>query len=183
MPWVLLFLALLELLTLPLHWLFMPNRPAALKEASSTPSEMLRSKTFTTLTAALVAVSGITLNLQAIPILLEKGFEAGFAASIGALVGLMGLPGRLLFTPLGALALLIGGPWSAYAFLVLSGVGFGAIAPNKSALLTEVTLRFDIDCDADQAKLERMIQTTERYCVILQTLKNPPKLSVAIGAD
>jgi len=26
-----------------------------------------------------------------------------------------------------------------------------------------------------------MVQTTERYCVILQTLKNPPKLSVAIG--
>jgi uncharacterized OsmC-like protein len=48
--------------------------------------------------------------------------------------------------------------------------------------LTEVTLRFDIDCDADAAKLERMLQTTERYCVILQTLKNPPKLSVAIGA-
>jgi uncharacterized OsmC-like protein len=48
--------------------------------------------------------------------------------------------------------------------------------------LTEVTLRFDVDCDADAAKLERMIQTTERYCVILQTLKNPPKLSVAIGA-
>ena len=48
--------------------------------------------------------------------------------------------------------------------------------------LTEVTLRFDVDCDADPAKLERMIQTTERYCVILQTLRSPPKLSVAIGA-
>jgi uncharacterized OsmC-like protein len=45
--------------------------------------------------------------------------------------------------------------------------------------LTDVTLRFEIDCDADQAKLERMIQTTERYCVILQTLKNPPKVTVA----
>ena len=158
---VLLILALLELLTLPLHWLFMPNKPADLKEPNpSTPLEILRSPTFTTLTAAfaLVAVSGITMNLQAIPMLLEKGYEAGFAASIGALVGLMGLPGRLLFTPLGAriggyrtlallascnalgaLALLIGGSsWSAYAFLVLYGVGFGAIAPNKSALLTEV---------------------------------------------
>ena len=48
--------------------------------------------------------------------------------------------------------------------------------------LTDITLRFDIDCDVDQAKLERMIQTTERYCVILQTLKSPPKVSVAIGA-
>jgi len=47
--------------------------------------------------------------------------------------------------------------------------------------LSEITLRFDLDCDADQAKLERMIQTTERYCVILQTLKTPPKLSVTIG--
>jgi uncharacterized OsmC-like protein len=59
----------------------------------------------------------------------------------------------------------------------------GTLAIDRAAPvgLTEVTLRFDIDSDADQAKLERMIQTTERYCVILQTLKNPPKLSVAIG--
>ncbi len=57
-----------------------------------------------------------------------------------------------------------------------------AIDRNAPVGLTEVTLRFDIDSDADAAKLERMIQTTERYCVILQTLKNPPKLSVAIGA-
>src|ERR1051326_986433 len=41
--------------------------------------------------------------------------------------------------------------------------------------LTEVALRWDIDSEADRAKRERMIQTTERYCVILQTLKNPPK--------
>jgi uncharacterized OsmC-like protein len=48
--------------------------------------------------------------------------------------------------------------------------------------LTEISLKFDIDSDADPAKLERMIQTTERYCVILQTLKTPPKISVSIGA-
>jgi uncharacterized OsmC-like protein len=47
--------------------------------------------------------------------------------------------------------------------------------------LTEVTVTFDVDCDADRAKLERMIQTTERYCVILQTLKSPPKLAMAIA--
>jgi uncharacterized OsmC-like protein len=57
-----------------------------------------------------------------------------------------------------------------------------AIDRNTPVGLTEVTLKFDIDCDADAVKLERMIQTTERYCVILQTLKTPPKLSVAIGA-
>ena len=44
--------------------------------------------------------------------------------------------------------------------------------------LTDVNLRFEIDSDADAAKLERMIQTTERYCVILQTLRNPPRITV-----
>jgi uncharacterized OsmC-like protein len=47
--------------------------------------------------------------------------------------------------------------------------------------LTEISLRFEVDSDADPAKLERMIQTTERYCVILQTLKTPPKVSFAVG--
>jgi uncharacterized OsmC-like protein len=45
--------------------------------------------------------------------------------------------------------------------------------------LTDISLRFEIDSDADAAKLERMIQTTERYCVILQTLRNPPHITVA----
>ncbi|HET6608200.1 MAG TPA: OsmC family protein [Rhodopila sp.] len=47
--------------------------------------------------------------------------------------------------------------------------------------LTEIKLKFQVDCDADQTKLERMIQTTERYCVILQTLKAPPQVSVEIA--
>ena len=44
--------------------------------------------------------------------------------------------------------------------------------------LTDIALRFEIDSDADPAKLDRMIQTTERYCVILQTLRNPPRITV-----
>ncbi|MBN8927736.1 MAG: osmotically inducible protein OsmC [Rhodospirillales bacterium 69-11] len=48
--------------------------------------------------------------------------------------------------------------------------------------LTEISLRFEVESDADAAKLERMVQTTERYCVILQTLKAPPKVSVAVAA-
>jgi uncharacterized OsmC-like protein len=44
--------------------------------------------------------------------------------------------------------------------------------------LSDIALRFEIDSDADPAKLERMIQTTERYCVILQTLRNPPRITV-----
>jgi MFS family permease len=156
---VLLMLAVLELLTLPLHWFFMPNQAKQRPEdPSSTPLELLKSPTFYQLSNAfaLIAMGGITLNLQAIPMLIEKGYDAAFAAGIGAIVGLMGLPGRLLFTPLGAkiggfrtlailvfchalgaLALLLPFSWSAYAYLVLYGMGFGAVAPNKSALLAE----------------------------------------------
>ena len=45
--------------------------------------------------------------------------------------------------------------------------------------LSEVSLRFEIDADIDDARRARLIETTERYCVIYQTLKNPPRLSVA----
>jgi uncharacterized OsmC-like protein len=44
--------------------------------------------------------------------------------------------------------------------------------------VSDISLRFEIDSDAEPAKLERMIQTTERYCVILQTLRNPPRITV-----
>jgi uncharacterized OsmC-like protein len=59
----------------------------------------------------------------------------------------------------------------------------GTLAIDRAAPvgLTEITIRFDVDCDADRPKLERMIQTTERYCVILQTLKAPPKIAMEIA--
>jgi uncharacterized OsmC-like protein len=47
--------------------------------------------------------------------------------------------------------------------------------------LTDIALCFDVDCDADAAKLTRMIATTERYCVILQTLRNPPAVTLEVG--
>lgn len=56
----------------------------------------------------------------------------------------------------------------------------GTLGIDRSAPigLTDIALRFEVDSDADAAKLERMIQTTERYCVILQTLRNPPQITV-----
>jgi uncharacterized OsmC-like protein len=42
--------------------------------------------------------------------------------------------------------------------------------------LTEVKLRFEIDSTAERIKLEKMIELTERYCVIYQTLAKPPTL-------
>lgn len=40
-----------------------------------------------------------------------------------------------------------------------------------------INLTFDLDTDADPKKIEKLIELTERYCVIFQTLKNSPELS------
>ena len=44
--------------------------------------------------------------------------------------------------------------------------------------LTDVTVTFELDTDAEPDKLQRLIDTTERYCVVFQTLRNPPRLAV-----
>jgi uncharacterized OsmC-like protein len=44
--------------------------------------------------------------------------------------------------------------------------------------LTDITIRFELDADATPDRLARLIDTTERYCVILQTLRSPPPITV-----
>jgi uncharacterized OsmC-like protein len=43
--------------------------------------------------------------------------------------------------------------------------------------LTEVSLTFEIDSPADPEKIKKLVELTERFCVIYQTLANPPKLT------
>jgi uncharacterized OsmC-like protein len=94
-----------------------------------------------------------------------------------ALVGCAGVTLRAVATAMGVTIrggkVIAEGVWDARGTL-----GVDRAAPVG---LTEITVTFDVDCDADKAKLERMIQTTERYCVILQTLKSPPKIAMAIA--
>ncbi len=40
-----------------------------------------------------------------------------------------------------------------------------------------IRLRFDLDTDATDEQLSRLLDLTERYCVIAQTLKHPPAFS------
>ena len=43
---------------------------------------------------------------------------------------------------------------------------------------TAIRLRFELDTDASEAQLDSLLRLAERYCVIYQTLKQPPLLSV-----
>ena len=44
----------------------------------------------------------------------------------------------------------------------------------------EIRLRFDVDTPAPQDKLDLLLKLTERYCVVYQTIKNGPKVSVTM---
>jgi uncharacterized OsmC-like protein len=57
----------------------------------------------------------------------------------------------------------------------------GTLGTDKSAPVgvTDITLNFALDTDADQATTTKLIATTERYCVVLQTLRNPPEITVS----
>jgi uncharacterized OsmC-like protein len=44
----------------------------------------------------------------------------------------------------------------------------------------DVRLSFDLDTDAPPEKVDALIRLTERYCVVLQTLKSPPATSVEV---
>ena len=43
----------------------------------------------------------------------------------------------------------------------------------------DIRLRFEIDTDAAEEKVAKVIELTERYCVVLQTLRHTPEISVA----
>src|SRR3954463_16307179 len=44
----------------------------------------------------------------------------------------------------------------------------------------EIRLAFELDTDAEPEQLDQLIKLTERYCVVLQTLRTPPVTSACI---
>jgi sugar phosphate permease len=166
--------------TIPLHALVLRRRPEDLGlrpdgDGAPTPASghpahgaaehnisldaALRNATFWWLTAAFVMniIGVLAINVHLVSYLIDHGFEAGFAATAMGLVGVMALPGRLVFTPLGdilprglltavlfllqTIALLVllyvPGKMGVFSFVGLFGAGFGAITPARAALIAE----------------------------------------------
>ena len=55
------------------------------------------------------------------------------------------------------------------------------IAEDVPVGFREIRLRFDIESDAPQAKIEQLRELTERYCVIFQTIRNSPRTEVQMN--
>jgi MFS family permease len=128
-------------------------------ERSVTTRTALQGATFWLLTAAftLNTLGASAMLIHLVPYLTDHGYGAATAASITGLVGVMALPGRLVFTPLGERVsrvgvtcaifllqvaallalLLVSGTPGVVAFVVLFGAGFGAVTPARAALVAE----------------------------------------------
>lgn len=61
----------------------------------------------------------------------------------------------------------------------------GTLGVSKEAPVgfRNIRLRFDLDTDEPQERIATLTKLTERYCVVYQTLANPPPLDLAIKTD
>jgi uncharacterized OsmC-like protein len=59
----------------------------------------------------------------------------------------------------------------------------GTLAVDREAPVgfREIRLRFELETDAGEDELETLLKLTERYCVVLQTISTPPRLSAAVA--
>ena len=125
----------------------------------ATPREAFRRASFWSLTASFVLSSavGVGVGLHFIPYLIEHGYSSTFAASVAGVIGLMQLPGRILFAPLsrwvsrqwlvagvlilqgGAMLILIsrGGLVNVIVFVILFGMTNGVLTLARAAAVAD----------------------------------------------
>jgi len=56
------------------------------------------------------------------------------------------------------------------------------VAKDAPVGFQRIRLRFDLDTDATAEQLDTLIRLTERYCVVYQTLRQPPEMTVTRNA-
>ncbi len=53
------------------------------------------------------------------------------------------------------------------------------VAKDAPVGFREIRLRFELDTDASAEQQKKLLELTERYCVVLQTIRKTPPISVA----
>ena len=54
------------------------------------------------------------------------------------------------------------------------------VAKDAPVGFAQIRLTFAVDTDESQEKLDQLLKLTERYCVVYQTIKNGPKVTVSM---
>jgi len=115
--------------------------------------------------------------------------EAGLHPASGG-TGLAACSGNMLLDALVACAgVTLSAVATALGIAVRSGAvsaagdldfrGTLGVAKDVPVGFKNIRLKFDIDTDASAEQVAKLIQLTERYCVVYQTLRGDPDLSVA----
>lgn len=55
------------------------------------------------------------------------------------------------------------------------------VAKDAPVGFRQIRLRFDVDSDAPQDRLDQLLKLTERYCVVYQTIKTGPPVDVQLA--
>src|SRR5579871_6688960 len=55
------------------------------------------------------------------------------------------------------------------------------VAKDAPVGFRQIRLRFTVDTDAAQDKLDQLLKLTERYCVVYQTIRSGPSVSVKLA--
>jgi uncharacterized OsmC-like protein len=55
------------------------------------------------------------------------------------------------------------------------------VAKEAPVGFTAIRLRFALDTDADEGQLATLLKLTERYCVVLQTLRSPAETTATVA--
>jgi uncharacterized OsmC-like protein len=54
------------------------------------------------------------------------------------------------------------------------------VAKEAPVGFAQIRLRFDLDTDAAQDKLDQLLKLTERYCVVYQTIRSGPPVAITL---
>ena len=54
------------------------------------------------------------------------------------------------------------------------------VAKEAPVGFAQIRLRFDLDTDAPQEKLDQLLKLTERYCVVYQTIRSGPPVEIGL---
>jgi uncharacterized OsmC-like protein len=139
-----------------------------------------------TLTASGALGEGVTCSVHTGRALAEAGLHPATGGDgqslcsgdmlLEALVACAGVTMRAVATSLGVP--LAGGTVSAEGELDFRGT----LAVDREAPVgfREIRLRFDLDTYADGEQLETLLKLTERYCVVLQTLRGGPSVATSL---
>jgi uncharacterized OsmC-like protein len=130
---------------------------------------------------------GLTCKVETGKALVEAGLHPatggdGLSACSGdmlleALVACAGVTLRAVATALGLT--LRGGAVHAEGDLDFRGTL--GVAKDAPVGFRDIRLTFDLDIDASEEQLASLLRLTERYCVVYQTLRNPPPVAVAMN--